>query len=69
MLFYKDTLFAARNEPLFSEILLSFWKKKTYFKTTVIRINICRQTGPYERVPQNRFWFVPNCEQGLFDIG
>jgi len=31
---------------------------------TVIRIKICRQTGPYGRVPQNRFWFVPNCEQG-----
>jgi len=32
---------------------------------TVIRIKICRQTGPYGRVPQNRFWFVPNCEQGI----
>jgi len=32
---------------------------------TVIRIKIGRQTGPYGRVPQNRFWFVPNCEQGI----
>jgi len=34
---------------------------------TVIRIKICRQTGPYERVPQNRFWFVPNGEQGIVE--
>jgi len=26
-IFHVYTLFAARNEPLFSEILLSFWKK------------------------------------------
>jgi len=32
---------------------------------TVIRIKVCRQTGPYGRVPQNRFWFVPNYEQGI----
>jgi len=40
---------------------------KTYliFEMTVIRIRICRQTGPCGRVPQNRFWFVPNCEQGI----
>jgi len=43
--------------------------EKTYFKMTVIRIKICRQTGPYGRVPQNRFWFVPNCEQGIGWIG
>jgi len=29
---------------------------------TGIRIKSCRQTGPYGKVPQNRFWFVPNCE-------
>jgi len=30
---------------------------------TEIRIKIiCRQTGPYGRVPQNRFRFVRNCE-------
>jgi len=32
---------------------------------TVIRIKIWGQTGPYGRVPQNRFWFIPNCEQGI----
>jgi len=32
---------------------------------TVIRIKTGRQTGPYERVPQNRFWFVPSCGQGI----
>jgi len=32
---------------------------------TIIRIKICRQTGPYGKVPQNRFRFVPNCEQGI----
>jgi len=31
---------------------------------TVIRITICRQTSPYGREPQNRFWFDPNCEPG-----
>jgi len=35
---------------------------------TVIRIKICGQTGPYGRVPQNRFWFVPNCEQGIVSV-
>jgi len=60
---WVPTLSAARNEPLFSKTLLSFWKK--YFKMTVIRIKICRKTGPYGRVPQNRFRFVPNCEQRI----
>jgi len=32
---------------------------------TVIRIKICRQTGPYGRVPQNRFWFAPSLGQGI----
>jgi len=31
----------------------------------VIRIKICRQTSPYGRVPQNRFWFVPSCGQSI----
>jgi len=35
----------------------------------VIRIKICRQTGPYGRVPQNRFWSVPNYEQGIGMVG
>jgi len=56
-LFHYST-FALRNGPLFP-IHLSFWKQ-FYFTMTGIRIKICRQTGPYGRVPQNRFWFVPN---------
>jgi len=39
--------------------------KKTSFKMTVIRFKICRQTGPFGRVPQNRFGFVPNREPGI----
>jgi len=34
---------------------------------TGIRIKILRQTGPYGRVP-HRFWFVPNCEQGIASL-
>jgi len=46
------TLSAARNEPLFSKILLSFWKNL---------ILICRQTVLIE---EYQFWFVPSCRQG-----
>jgi len=48
------------TEPPISSKTTSFWKQ-LYFKLTRIRIKICRQTGPYGRVPQNRFGFVPNC--------
>jgi len=30
-----------------------------------IRMKICRETSPYGKVPQNRFWFVPNCEWSI----
>jgi len=36
---------------------------------TEIRIKICRQTGPYGRVPQKRFWFAPNCEWSIIMVG
>jgi len=32
---------------------------------TVIRIRVCGQTGPYKRVPEDRFWFVPSSGQGI----
>jgi len=55
------TLFAVRHRPLFYD---SFVFLETYFKTTGIRIKIWGQTVPYGKVSQNRFLFVPNCEQG-----
>jgi len=55
--------FALRNGPLFSKILLSFWKQ-LYFKMAGIHIKICRQTGPYGRVPQ---WFDSNCECSIIN--
>jgi len=42
-----------------------YFRKQLDFKMTVIPIKICRQTGPYGSVPQNRFWFVPNCEWSI----
>jgi len=38
--------------------LFSFWKQ-LYFKMTGIRIKICRQTGAYGKVPQNRLFLIP----------
>jgi len=35
---------------------------------TVIRIKISRQTSPYGRAPQNRFWFAPSLEQGIISL-
>jgi len=40
--------FALRKGPLFSKILLPFWKQ-LYFKMTGVRIKISRETGPYGR--------------------
>jgi len=48
----------------FSKILMSFWKQLsiTYDNWN---LKVRRQMGPYGRVPQNRFWFVPNCEWSI----